>query len=101
MPAIGIEQHLFLERESHAHGHSAINPMLVEGQVEGGVAMGVGFALEEEMLYYFHFLERESHAHGHSAINPMLVEGQVEGGVAMGVGFALEEEMLISVVAVS
>ena len=35
---------------SHDCG-TAINPMLVEGQVEGGVAMGVGFALEEEMLF--------------------------------------------------
>ncbi|MBI4205776.1 MAG: molybdopterin-dependent oxidoreductase [Betaproteobacteria bacterium] len=28
-----------------------INPMLVEGQVEGGISMGVGFALHEEMLF--------------------------------------------------
>lgn len=28
-----------------------INPMLVEGQVEGGIAMGIGFALQEEMLF--------------------------------------------------
>jgi CO/xanthine dehydrogenase Mo-binding subunit len=28
-----------------------INPMLVEGQVQGGIAMGVGFALQEEMLF--------------------------------------------------
>jgi nicotinate dehydrogenase medium molybdopterin subunit len=35
---------------SHDCG-TAINPMLVEGQVEGGVAMGLGFALEEEMLF--------------------------------------------------
>lgn len=28
----------------------AINPMLVEGQVEGGVAMGLGYALMEEMV---------------------------------------------------
>jgi CO/xanthine dehydrogenase Mo-binding subunit len=28
-----------------------VNPMLVEGQVEGGIAMGVGFALHEEMLF--------------------------------------------------
>ncbi len=28
-----------------------INPMLVEGQVEGGIAMGLGFALQEEMLF--------------------------------------------------
>ena len=26
----------------------AINPMLVEGQIEGGVAQGVGFAVMEE-----------------------------------------------------
>jgi CO/xanthine dehydrogenase Mo-binding subunit len=28
-----------------------INPMLVEGQIQGGISMGVGFALEEEMLF--------------------------------------------------
>ena len=28
-----------------------INPMLVEGQVQGGIAMGVGFALQEEILF--------------------------------------------------
>ena len=35
---------------SHDCG-TPINPMLVEGQVEGGISMGVGFALEEEMLF--------------------------------------------------
>jgi CO/xanthine dehydrogenase Mo-binding subunit len=28
-----------------------VNPMLVEGQVEGGIAMGIGFALQEEILF--------------------------------------------------
>jgi CO/xanthine dehydrogenase Mo-binding subunit len=28
-----------------------INPMLVEGQIEGGIAMGIGFTLQEEMLF--------------------------------------------------
>ena len=28
-----------------------INPMLVEGQVEGGISMGVGFALHEQILF--------------------------------------------------
>ena len=28
-----------------------INPMLVEGQIEGGISMGLGFALQEEMLF--------------------------------------------------
>jgi len=28
-----------------------INPMLVEGQVEGGISMGVGFALQEQILF--------------------------------------------------
>jgi CO/xanthine dehydrogenase Mo-binding subunit len=28
-----------------------INPMLVEGQVQGGVAMGIGFALSEEIVH--------------------------------------------------
>jgi len=35
---------------SHDCG-TAINPMLVEGQVEGGISMGVGFALQEEILF--------------------------------------------------
>ena len=30
---------------------TAINPMLVEGQVEGGISMGMGMALQEEMLF--------------------------------------------------
>jgi CO/xanthine dehydrogenase Mo-binding subunit len=30
---------------------TAINPMLVEGQIEGGISMGVGFALQEEILF--------------------------------------------------
>lgn len=30
---------------------TAINPMLVEGQVEGGISMGLGFALQEEILF--------------------------------------------------
>lgn len=30
---------------------TAINPALVEGQVEGGIAMGIGMALEEEVLF--------------------------------------------------
>jgi len=29
----------------------AINPILVEGQIQGGVAMGVGYAIREEMTY--------------------------------------------------
>ena len=29
----------------------AINPILVEGQIEGGVVMGVGYAIHEEMTY--------------------------------------------------
>ena len=28
-----------------------INPMLVEGQIEGGISMGIGFALHEQMLF--------------------------------------------------
>ena len=30
---------------------TANNPMLVEGQIQGGISMGVGFALQEEMLF--------------------------------------------------
>ncbi len=30
---------------------TAINPMLVEGQIQGGIAMGIGFAMQEEMLF--------------------------------------------------
>ena len=35
---------------SHDCG-TPINPMLVEGQVEGGISMGIGLALQEEMLF--------------------------------------------------
>ncbi|MEE3196934.1 MAG: molybdopterin cofactor-binding domain-containing protein [Pseudomonadota bacterium] len=28
-----------------------INPMLVEGQIQGGISMGIGFALQEEILF--------------------------------------------------
>ncbi len=35
---------------SHDCG-TPINPMLVEGQVQGGISMGVGFALQEEILF--------------------------------------------------
>jgi len=35
---------------SHDCG-TAINPMLVEGQIEGGVAMGLGMGLQEEILW--------------------------------------------------
>jgi CO/xanthine dehydrogenase Mo-binding subunit len=30
---------------------TTINPALTEGQIEGGIAMGIGMALEEEMLF--------------------------------------------------
>lgn len=30
---------------------TAINPTLVEGQVQGGIAMGIGFAMQEEILF--------------------------------------------------
>jgi putative selenate reductase molybdopterin-binding subunit len=33
---------------------TAINPLQVEGQIEGAVAMGIGFALSEEMRYDAH-----------------------------------------------
>lgn len=35
---------------SHDCG-TPINPMLVEGQVEGGISMGIGFALQEQILF--------------------------------------------------
>ena len=30
---------------------TAINPMLVEGQIQGGISMGIGLALQEEILF--------------------------------------------------
>jgi len=29
---------------------TAVNPQIVEGQIEGGVAMGIGYALREEVV---------------------------------------------------
>ncbi len=34
-----------------AGGTDLLDPMLVEGQVEGGISMGLGFALQEEILF--------------------------------------------------
>lgn len=38
----------------------AINPMMIEGQIEGGVAMGIGFTLFEEMIYEQGVLKNKS-----------------------------------------
>jgi CO/xanthine dehydrogenase Mo-binding subunit len=35
---------------AHDIGH-AVNPTLIEGQIEGGVMQGIGMALMEELLY--------------------------------------------------
>jgi xanthine dehydrogenase molybdenum-binding subunit len=43
--------HLELKRYVAAHDvGKAINPLAVEGQIEGGVGMGLGFALTERLL---------------------------------------------------
>ncbi len=39
--------HVFAAHDSG----TAINPALIEGQIEGGIAMGVGMALHEEILF--------------------------------------------------
>jgi len=50
---LGTEPHLaFLERYAIAYDVGrAVNPMLVEGQIAGGLAQGLGGALYEEFLY--------------------------------------------------
>ena len=47
---------------SHDCG-TPINPMLVEGQVEGGISMGVGFALQEEISVQRQWRSNESQPH--------------------------------------
>ncbi len=74
----------------------AINPTLVEGQIEGGLVQGIGFALSEEIQY------KENGAQAHSGfshymlpmaadipeIDTIIVEGYDESGPygAKGVG---------------
>ena len=41
---------IYIQPAAHDSG-TAINPALIEGQVEGGIAMGIGMALEEEILF--------------------------------------------------
>jgi len=57
-----------------------INPMIVEGQIHGGIVQGVGQALWEGAVYDCG-----------KVINPMIVEGQIHGGIVQGVGQALWE----------
>jgi carbon-monoxide dehydrogenase large subunit len=86
----------------YAVAHDAgrlVNPLLVEGQIRGGVAQGIGGALYEEILYdsvgqlltpsFFHYLVpgtmevppiRTVHLESPSPLNPLGVKGLGEGG---------------------
>jgi carbon-monoxide dehydrogenase large subunit len=75
-----------------------INPMIVEAQVQGGIAQGLGGALLEEIAYDAHgqpagsFLDyaipraddmpdvRQAHVHTPSPLNPLGVKGLGEAG---------------------
>lgn len=58
----------------------AINPTLVEGQIEGGVSMGIGYALTEEMQYDSQGRQiQDSH---HKYILPMSLDvGEIEAHI--------------------
>ena len=86
----------------------AVNPMLVEGQIAGGVAQGIGGALLEEFVYddqgqplaasFADYLMPTCHEvpdveillreDAPSPLNPLGVKGAGEGGIT-GVGAAL------------
>jgi CO/xanthine dehydrogenase Mo-binding subunit len=76
-----------------------INPLIVEGQIVGGVAQGIGGALFEELAYdeQANFISQSlmdycmpsamqlpvikiSHLHTRSPLNPLGVKGLGEGG---------------------
>ena len=82
---------------------NVVNPMIVEGQVQGGVAQGVGGALYERMVYdqdgqlqnasYMDFLMPYSsevpdvvidHQTTPSPLNPLGIKGAGEAGVIPG-----------------
>ncbi|SHN70739.1 xanthine dehydrogenase family protein molybdopterin-binding subunit [Desulfovibrio litoralis] len=48
----------------------AINPMIVEGQIEGGVVQGIGYALTEEITY--NASGRQNHRNMHSYMVPTI-----------------------------
>jgi CO/xanthine dehydrogenase Mo-binding subunit len=69
----------------------AINPSNVEGQIQGGVAMGLGFALTEQFIHGITLSLAEYHiptSMDMPAITPILVEDQEPSGPfgAKGVG---------------
>jgi carbon-monoxide dehydrogenase large subunit len=100
---IGIERYLVAYDVGRA-----INPMLVQGQIAGGVAQGVGGALLEEFVYdgqgqplatsFADYLMPTCHEvpdvevlireDSPSPLNPLGVKGAGEGGIT-GVGAAL------------
>ena len=100
---IGIERYLVAYDVGRA-----INPMLVQGQIAGGVAQGIGGALLEEFVYdgqgqplatsFADYLMPTCHEvpdvevlireDSPSPLNPLGVKGAGEGGIT-GVGAAL------------
>lgn len=50
----------------------AVNPMIVEGQIEGGVVQGIGYALSEEITY--HESGRQHNKNMHTYMAPSIVD---------------------------
>lgn len=50
----------------------AVNPMIVEGQIEGGVVQGIGYALSEEITY--HESGRQHNRNMHTYMAPSIVD---------------------------
>jgi aerobic carbon-monoxide dehydrogenase large subunit len=95
-PATGAVE--LLDYVSVSDAGPLINPMIVDGQIQGGVAQGIGGALMEEIVYDDQaqpagsFLDyamprasdvpdtRQAHLYTPSPLNPLGVKGLGEGG---------------------
>jgi len=88
---------IFVEKLVAAHDMGkAINPQIVEGVIEGGVSMGIGYALSEEITYDHHGKQIQDSYHkymlptsmDYGEIEPIIVEAHEPSGPfgARGIG---------------